>query len=308
MNLSDEISDNNVEVTPTGIPALDIALGRGGLPLGRIVEMYGPESSGKTTVAMHVVAEAQSLGMRCAYIDSEHAFDPVYAEALGIDTDSPPFSQPGSAEEAFNIAEALIATGEIGVLVFDSVAAMTPRAEIEGEYGESHVGLHARIMSQALRKLTGIVSNTNTLVIFINQLREKVGVIYGSPEVTPGGRALKFYSSVRLDIRRIETKTSKEEGSFANRVRVKVVKNKVAKPFTMCEFDINFGEGVNKLGSLLDVAIDNGFVTRSGSWYYYEGEQIGQGTANAVEWIAQHPEVRDDIQSRLLAKAEGGND
>jgi len=297
MHLNDEAIDHSVKVVPTGIISLDLALGVGGLPRGRIIEIYGPESSGKTTVAMHAVAEAQAMGLKCAYIDSEHAFDPVYADALGLDPSSLLFAQPDTLEEALEIAKTLVESGEVGMIVFDSVAAMTPRAEIEGDFGEAHVGLQARLMSQALRKITGIASKTETTLVFINQLRNKVGVIYGSPEVTSGGKALPFYASVRLDVRRKETNKDKAGDMISNRVNVKVVKNKVAPPFKIAEFNIVFGEGADKLNALINVASDMGIITRAGSWYSYLGEQLGQGPANVAVHLQEHPEVLDAIQS-----------
>lgn len=299
MHLNDSAVDRNVKVISTGILPLDLALGVGGFPQGRIVEIYGPESSGKTTIAMHVVAQAQEMGFNCAYIDSEHAFDPVYAEALGINTAELLFAQPDNAEEALEIADTLVQTGDIGVIVFDSVAAMVPRAEIEGEFGQAHVGLQARLMSQALRKLTGIASKSNTLIIFINQLRYKVGVIYGSPETTPGGNALKFYASVRLDIRRKETNKDKDGDSISNRVNVKVVKNKVAPPFKIAEFNIVFGEGADKIGSMINVAVEWDVVRRSGAWYSYEGEQIGQGLEKTVTYLKENPKTLEQIKEQL---------
>ena len=307
MHLDDNSVDRNITVIPSGILPLDVALGVGGLPQGRIVEIYGPESSGKTTIAMHVVAEAQSMGLKCAYIDSEHAFDPVYAEALGLNTSALLFAQPDNAEEALEIAETLVQTGDIGVIVFDSVAAMVPRAEVEGEFGEAHVGLQARLMSQALRKLTGIVSKTGTLVIFINQLRYKVGVIYGSPEVTSGGNALKFYASVRLDIRRKETNKDKAGDSVSNRVNVKVVKNKVAPPFKVAEFNIVFGEGADKMSSLINVATELGVVVRSGAWYSYQGEQIGQGIDKTVLYLKENQKMFEEIKTLTLQTIKTGD-
>ncbi|HKN38910.1 MAG TPA: recombinase RecA, partial [Acidimicrobiia bacterium] len=271
-----ERPDMEIEAISTGALALDIALGVGGLPRGRIVEVFGPESSGKSTLAMHVVAEAQRNGGICAYIDAEHAMDPVYAKAIGVNVDDLLISQPDTGEQALEIADMLIRSGALDVLVIDSVAALTPRAEIEGEMGDSHVGLQARLMSQALRKLTGTLSRTNTIAVFINQLREKIGVMWGSPETTPGGRALKFYSSVRLDIRRIESIKDGVE-VVGNRTRVKVVKNKCASPFKQAEFDITYGKGISREGSLLDVGVDLGLVKKSGAWFTYEGEQLGQG-------------------------------
>ncbi|MGH9157494.1 MAG: recombinase RecA [Acidimicrobiales bacterium] len=287
-----------VESIPTGAMALDLALGVGGLPRGRVVEIFGPESSGKSTLAMHVVAEAQRNGGICAYIDAEHAMDPVYAEAIGVNVDELLISQPDTGEQALEIADMLIRSGALDVLVIDSVAALTPRAEIEGEMGDSHVGLQARLMSQALRKITGTLSRSRTICIFINQLREKIGVIYGSPEVTPGGRALKFYSSVRLDIRRIE---SIKDGAevVGNRTRVKVVKNKVSSPFKQAEFDIGFGKGISREGSVIDVGVTIGIVKKSGAWYTYEGEQLGQGRENAKQFLIEHPEMMVELDDRI---------
>jgi recombination protein RecA len=278
--------------------SLDLALGVGGLPRGRIVEVFGPESSGKSTLALHVVAEAQRNGGVCAYIDAEHALDPVYAKAIGVDIDELLISQPDNGEQALEIAEMLIRSGAIDVLVIDSVAALTPRAEIEGEMGDSHVGLQARLMSQALRKLTATLNKSDTIALFINQLREKIGVIYGSPEVTPGGRALKFYASVRLDIRRVE---SIKDGAeiVGSRTRVKVVKNKCAPPFRSAEFDIMYGQGISREGSILDVAVDLGIVKKSGAWYTYEGEQLGQGRENAKQFLRQSPELVVEIDERI---------
>jgi recombination protein RecA len=287
-----------IEVVSTGALALDIALGVGGLPRGRIVEIYGPESSGKSTLAMHVVAEAQRNGGICAYVDAEHAMDPIYAAAIGVNVDDLLISQPDTGEQALEISDTLVRSGALDVLVIDSVAALTPRAEIEGEMGDSHVGLQARLMSQALRKMTASLSRSNTVAIFINQLREKIGVIYGSPETQPGGRALKFYSSVRLDIRRIE---SIKDGAevVGNRTRVKVVKNKCSAPFKQSEFDIMYGRGISREGSLLDVAVDLGFVKKSGAWFTYEGEQLGQGRENAKQFLTEHPEVMVEINEKI---------
>ncbi len=287
-----------VEAISTGAMALDIALGIGGLPRGRIVEIFGPESSGKSTLAMHVVAEAQRNGGICAYIDAEHAMDPVYAKAIGLDIDELLISQPDTGEQGLEIADMLIRSGAIDVIVIDSVAALTPRAEIEGEMGDSHVGLQARLMSQALRKLTGTLSKSRTIAVFINQLREKIGVVYGSPEVTPGGRALKFYSSIRLEIRRVE---SIKDGAeiVGNRTRVKVVKNKCAAPFRSAEFDIVYGKGISREGSILDVAVDLGVVKKSGAWYTYEGEQLGQGRENAKQFLRSTPEMLVELDQRV---------
>jgi recombination protein RecA len=291
-----------VEAIPTGALALDLALGVGGLPRGRVVEIFGPESSGKSTLAMHVVAEAQRNGGICAYIDAEHAMDPVYAKAIGVDIDQLLISQPDTGEQALEIADMLIRSGALDVVVIDSVAALTPRAEIEGEMGDSHVGLQARLMSQALRKLTSNLNKSNTIAVFINQLREKIGVMFGSPETTPGGRALKFYSSVRLDIRRIE---SIKDGTevVGNRTRVKVVKNKVAPPFRQAEFDIMYGKGISREGSLLDLSVDMGIVKKSGAWFTYEGEQLGQGRENAKAFLAENPEIMVEISDRVLQDA-----
>ncbi len=300
----------SIEAIPTGALSLDLALGIGGLPRGRIVEIYGPESSGKSTLAMHCVAEAQRNGGICAYIDAEHAMDPVYAKAIGVNTDDLLISQPDTGEQALEIADMLIRSGALDVLVIDSVAALTPRAEIEGEMGDSHVGLQARLMSQALRKLTATLNKSDTIAVFINQLREKIGVMYGSPEVTPGGRALKFYSSIRLDIRRIE---SIKEGSdmTGSRTRVKVVKNKCAPPFKTAEFDIMYGTGISREGSLLDVSVDLGFVKKSGAWFTYEGEQLGQGRENVKTFLRENPQLMAEIDDRVrqhLAADTGGKD
>ncbi|MGF1599033.1 MAG: recombinase RecA [Acidimicrobiales bacterium] len=294
-----ERSDMTVETVPTGALALDLALGVGGLPRGRVVEIFGPESSGKSTLAMHVVAEAQRNGGICAYIDAEHAMDPSYAAKIGVDVDELLISQPDTGEQALEIADILVRSGSIDVIVIDSVAALTPRAEIEGDMGDTHVGLQARLMSQALRKITGNLNRTSTICIFINQLREKIGVMFGSPETTPGGRALKFYSSVRLDIRRIE---SLKDGAevVGNRTRVKVVKNKVAPPFRQAEFDIMYGHGISREGSLLDIAVDHDIVKKSGAWYTYEGEQVGQGRENVKKFLAENPDLMMEIQDRVL--------
>src|ERR1700740_1383091 len=291
-----------IEAISTGSIALDLALGVGGLPRGRIVEIYGPESSGKSTLAMHVVAEAQRNGGICAYIDAEHAMDPVYARAIGVNIDDLLISQPDTGEQALEVADMLIRSGALDVVVIDSVAALTPRAEIEGEMGDTHVGLQARLMSQALRKLTATLNRSDTIAVFINQLREKIGVMYGSPETTPGGRALKFYSSVRLDIRRIESIKSGAE-VIGNRTRVKVVKNKVSPPFKQAEFDIMYGKGISREGSLIDVAVDLDIVKKSGAWYTYEGEQLGQGRENAKVFLRQSPELVVDLDERIRQAA-----
>jgi recombination protein RecA len=298
-----------IETVPTGALALDLALGVGGLPRGRVVEIFGPESSGKSTLAMHVVAEAQRNGGICAYVDAEHAMDPVYAKAIGVDIDQLLISQPDTGEQALEIADMLVRSGAIDVLVIDSVAALTPRAEIEGEMGDSHVGLQARLMSQALRKLTANLNRTKTIAIFINQLREKIGVMFGSPETTPGGRALKFYSSVRLDIRRIESIKDGAEIT-GSRTRVKVVKNKVAPPFRQAEFDIMYGKGISREGSLLDLAVDMAIVKKSGAWFTYDGEQMGQGRENAKSYLAENPEIMVEISDRVRKQAglDGGDE
>ena len=287
-----------IAAIPTGALALDIALGIGGLPRGRVVEVFGPESSGKSTLAMHVVAEAQRNGGICAYIDAEHAMDPVYAAAIGVNVDDLYISQPDTGEQALEIADMLIRSGALDVIVIDSVAALVPRAEIEGEMGDSHMGLQARLMSQALRKLTGNLNRSRTVCVFINQLREKIGVMFGSPETTPGGRALKFYSSVRLDIRRIESIKDGAEVT-GNRTRVKVVKNKVASPFKQAEFDIMYGKGISREGSLLDVGVDLGIVKKSGAWFTYEGEQLGQGRENAKQFLAENIEIMVEISEKV---------
>ncbi len=290
-----------VEVIPTGSIALDVALGIGGLPRGRIVEIYGPESSGKTTLTLHAIANVQKQGGIAAFIDAEHALDPEYARKLGVDIDELLVSQPDTGEQALEIADMLIRSGSIDLIVIDSVAALVPKAEIEGEMGDTHVGLQARLMSQALRKLTGGLNTTNTTMIFINQLREKIGVFFGSPETTAGGKALKFYASVRLDIRRIETLKDGAD-SVGNRTRVKVVKNKMAPPFKQAEFDILFGGGISREGSLIDFGVDHGIVKKSGSWYTYDGEQLGQGKENARSFLIKNEDVATDIESKIKAK------
>src|SRR5437588_8697071 len=300
MRLGDE-TRAPIEVIPTGSIALDVALGIGGLPRGRVVEIYGPESSGKTTLALHVVANAQKGGGIAAFIDAEHALDPEYAKALGVDTDALLVSQPDTGEQALEIADMLIRSGAIDILVIDSVAALVPRAEIEGEMGDSHVGLQARLMSQALRKITGALSTTGTTAIFINQLREKIGVFFGSPETTTGGKALKFYASVRLDVRRIETLKDGQD-AVGSRTRVKVVKNKVAPPFKQAEFDILYGQGISREGSLIDLGVDQGIVKKSGAWYTYETEQLGQGKENARNFLRENPDVANEIEKRIKEK------
>ena len=296
------LGDDNrppVQVIPTGSIALDVALGIGGLPRGRVIEVYGPESSGKTTVALHAVANAQKAGGNAAFIDAEHALDPVYARALGVDTDSLLVSQPDTGEQALEIADMLIRSGGIDIIVIDSVAALVPKAEIEGEMGDSHVGLQARLMSQALRKITGALSATGTTAIFINQLREKIGVFFGSPETTTGGKALKFYASVRIDVRRIET--LKEAGApVGNRTRAKVVKNKMAPPFKQAEFDIVYGKGISREGSIIDMGVEAGIVRKSGSWFTYGDDQLGQGKENVRQFLVDNPELANEIEQKIL--------
>jgi len=291
-----------VAAVSTGALPLDIALGVGGLPRGRVIEIFGPESSGKSTLAMHVVAEAQRNGGICAYVDAEHALDPVYARAIGVDVDNLLISQPDTGEQALEITDMLVRSGSLDVIVIDSVAALTPRAEIEGEMGDSHVGLQARLMSQALRKLTANLNKSNTILVFINQLREKIGVMFGSPETTTGGRALKFYSSVRLDIRRIESIKDGVE-VVGSRTRVKVVKNKVAPPFRQAEFDIMYGKGISREGAVLDMAVEMGIAKKSGAWFTYEGEQLGQGRENAKTFLVENPEVMVQIAERVRQQA-----
>ena len=311
MKLGDNTKYMNIEAVPTGSLSLDIALGIGGMPRGRIIEVYGPESSGKTTVALHVVAEVQKRGGIAGFIDAEHALDPVYAKNIGVDIDNLYISQPDSGEQALEITETMVRSGAIDVLIIDSVAALVPKAEIDGEMGDSHVGLHARLMSQALRKLTAVISKTNCVVIFINQLREKVGVMFGNPETTTGGRALKFYASVRMEVRRIETIKTGGEG-VGNRTRVKVVKNKVAPPFKEAEFDIMFGEGISREGDILDLAAKCDVVNKSGAWYAYLGEKIGQGRENAKAYLRENPDVMKEIEDQVrkiyLSKDEDNAD
>ncbi|MEE1007690.1 MAG: recombinase RecA [Agathobacter sp.] len=298
MKLGDNTANMNVEAIPTGSLSLDIALGLGGLPKGRVIEIYGPESSGKTTVALHCVAEAQKRGGIAGFIDAEHALDPVYAKAIGVDIDNLYISQPDCGEQALEITETMVRSGAVDIVVVDSVAALVPKAEIDGDMGDSHVGLQARLMSQALRKLTGVISKSNCIVIFINQLREKVGIMFGNPETTTGGRALKFYSSVRLDVRRVES--LKQAGEvIGNHVRVKIVKNKVAPPFREAEFDIMFGKGISKEGDILDLAANSGIITKSGAWYAYEGEKIGQGRENSKNYLRENPEFCDMIEAKV---------
>ena len=291
----------NVESIPTGALSLDVALGIGGIPKGRIIEIFGPESSGKTTLALHMIAECQKLGGEAAFIDAEHALDPVYAKHLGVDIDDLIVSQPDTGEQALEIVEALVRSGAIDIIVVDSVAALVPKAEIDGDMGDAHVGLQARLMSQALRKLAGVLNKSNTAIIFINQLREKVGIMFGNPETTPGGRALKFYSSVRLDIRKVEN--LKQDGEvFGNRARVKVVKNKVAPPFREAEFDIIYGKGISKSGNILDLAVSLDIVEKSGSWFSYDGTRIGQGRENAKKYFEDNPKIMAEVEKKVRAK------
>ena len=296
-----EFQAMNIEAIPTGALGLDIALGIGGVPRGRIIEIFGPESSGKTTLALHIIAEAQKLNGEAAFIDAEHALDPVYAKHLGVDIDNLIVSQPDTGEQALEITEALIRSGALDVIVVDSVAALVPKAEIDGDMGDSHIGLQARLMSQALRKLAGAINKSKTVLIFINQLREKVGIMFGNPETTPGGRALKFYSSVRLDIRKIEN--IKQDGEVVgNRARVKIVKNKVAPPFREAEFDIVYGKGISKEGNILDIGVNLDIVEKSGSWFGYNGERIGQGRENVKRYLRENPEVMQDIEEKIRNK------
>ena len=309
MKLGDSGANMNVETVPTGCLSLDIALGLGGVPKGRIIEVYGPESSGKTTVALHMVAEVQKAGGIAGFIDAEHALDPVYAKNIGVSIDVLYISQPDNGEQALEITETMVRSGAVDIVIVDSVAALVPKAEIDGDMGDSHVGLQARLMSQALRKLTAAISRSNCIVIFINQLREKVGVMFGSPETTTGGRALKFYSSIRMDVRRIET--LKQSGEFVgNRTRVKVVKNKIAPPFKEAEFDIMFGQGISREGDILDLAANINVVNKSGAWYAYEGDKIGQGRENAKTFLKEHPEMRDEIEQKVrdFYKLDGSED
>ena len=295
-----EFKAMEIEAIPTGALSLDMALGIGGVPRGRIIEIYGPESSGKTTLALHVVAEAQKMGGEAAFIDAEHALDPVYAKKLGVDIDNLIVSQPDTGEQALEITESLIRSGALDVIVVDSVAALVPKAEIDGDMGDSHMGLQARLMSQALRKLAGAINKTKTVLIFINQLREKIGVMFGNPETTTGGRALKFYASVRLDIRKIEN--IKQDGEVkGNRVRVKVIKNKVAPPFREAEFDIVYGEGISKAGNILDMAVNMDIIEKSGSWFSYDGNRIGQGRENVKKYLKENPEILADVEQKVRA-------
>ncbi len=300
MKLGESAKSMNVDAVPTGCLSLDLALGIGGLPKGRVIEVYGPESSGKTTVALHVVAEVQKMGGIAGFIDAEHALDPVYAKSIGVDVDNLYISQPDSGEQALEITETMVRSGAVDIVIVDSVAALVPKQEIDGDMGDSHVGLQARLMSQALRKLTSVISKTNCIVLFINQLREKVGVMFGNPETTTGGRALKFYSSVRLDVRRIES--LKQAGEVVgNHTRIKVVKNKVAPPFREAEFDIMFGQGISREGDLLDLAADCNVVNKSGAWYAYQGEKIGQGRENAKQYLKEHSDISNEIEEKVRA-------
>ena len=307
MKLGDPGAQVAVETVPTGSLSLDLALGLGGVPKGRIIEIYGPESSGKTTVALHMIAEVQKRGGIAGFIDAEHALDPVYAKNIGVDIDELYISQPDSGDQALEITETMVRSGAIDIIVVDSVAALVPRQEIEGDMGDSHVGLQARLMSQALRKLTPVISKSNCVVIFINQLREKVGVMFGNPETTTGGRALKFYASVRMDVRRVET--LKQSGEMVgNRVRVKIVKNKIAPPFKEAEFDIMFGKGISREGDILDLAANCGVVNKSGAWYAYNGDKIGQGRENAKTYLSEHPEVMEEVEKKVRAHYQIGDD
>jgi recombination protein RecA len=301
MRMGDAGASRDIEVIATGSLGLDLALGVGGLPRGRVVEIYGPEASGKTTLTLQVVAECQRAGGTAAFVDAEHALDPLYAEKLGVNVDDLLVSQPDTGEQALEITDLLVRSGAVDVIVVDSVAALTPKAEIEGEMGDSHVGLQARLMSQALRKLTGNIKRSNTIVIFINQIRMKIGVMFGSPETTTGGNALKFYSSVRLDIRRIGA-IKKGDEVIGNQTRVKVVKNKVAPPFKMAEFEILYGEGISREGEIIDIGVREGIVQKSGAWYSYDGDRIGQGKENSREFLLQHPDIRGEIESKIRAR------
>ena len=301
MKLGDQAGAMQVETVPTGSLSLDIALGAGGIPKGRIVEIYGPESSGKTTVALHMVAEVQKRGGIAGFIDAEHALDPLYARNIGVDIDNLYISQPDSGEQALEITETMVRSGAVDIVVVDSVAALVPKAEIDGEMGDSHVGLQARLMSQALRKLTSAVSKTHCIVIFINQLREKIGVMFGNPETTTGGRALKFYASIRMDVRRIETLKAGGE-QVGNRTRIKIVKNKIAPPFKQAEFDIMFGKGISKEGDILDLAVECDVINKSGAWFAYQGNKIGQGRENAKSFLAQNPEIMAEVENAVREK------
>lgn len=306
MKLGEAAAKMNIEIIPSGALALDIALGVGGVPRGRVIEIYGPESSGKTTVALHMIAEAQKLGGIAAFIDAEHALDPVYARKLGVDIDNLLISQPDNGEQALEIAEALVRSGAIDIIVIDSVAALVPRAEIEGEMGDSHVGLHARLMSQALRKLTGIISKSRTTTIFINQIREKVGIMFGNPETTTGGRALKFYASIRMEVRKGEAIKAGND-VIGNRTKIKVVKNKVAPPFKLAEFDIMYGVGISREGSLIDIGTNMEIIAKSGTWYSYAGTRLGQGKENAKEYLKDNPQTANEIESKIRQSLSTGD-
>ncbi len=303
MKLGDKSANMQIETVPTGALSLDLALGLGGVPKGRIVEVYGPESSGKTTVALHMVAEVQKAGGIAGFIDAEHALDPSYARNIGVDIDNLYISQPDNGEQALEITETMVRSGAVDILIVDSVAALVPKAEIDGDMGDSHVGLQARLMSQALRKLTAVISKSNCIVIFINQLREKVGVMFGNPETTTGGRALKFYSSIRMDVRRIETLKQNGE-AIGNRTRVRIVKNKIAPPFKEAEFDIMYGEGISRTGDVLDLAASEGVVSKSGAWYAYEGNKIGQGRENAKNYLKENPDIFEEIEKKVRERFE----
>ena len=307
MRLGDEAGSTEIDVIPTGCLSLDIALGIGGLPRGRIIEIYGPESSGKTTVALHAIAEAQKMGGVAAFIDAEHALDPVYAKKLGVKLDDLYVSQPDTGEQALDICDALVRSSAVDIIVIDSVAALTPKAEIEGDMGDSHVGLQARLMSQALRKLTGIVNKSNTCVIFINQLREKVGVMFGNPETTTGGKALKFYASMRLDIRRTDT-LKDADGAVGNRTKAKIVKNKLAPPFKQAEFDIVFGEGISQEGCIIDLGVQFGIIGKSGAWFSYNGEKVAQGKEKMRLFLKDNPELMKEMEEKIRAAAKGATD
>ena len=302
MRLGEASAKMNIEVIPTGALSLDIALGVGGIPRGRVIEIYGPESSGKTTVALHMIAEAQKMGGYAAFIDAEHALDPEYARKLGVDVDNLLISQPDNGEQALEIADALVRSGAIDIIVIDSVAALVPRAEIEGEMGDSHVGLQARLMSQALRKLTGLIAKSKCATVFINQIREKVGVMFGNPETTTGGRALKFYSTIRIDVRRVDTLKNGND-MIGSRTRVKIVKNKIAPPFKQAEFDIMYGEGISKVGELIDLGVKAGIVEKAGAWFSYNGEKLGQGRENAKQVLRDNPNLADEIEKKIREAA-----
>lgn len=307
MKLGDESANRNIDTISTGSLSLDVATGVSGVPKGRVIEIFGPESSGKTTLTLHIVAEAQKVGGKAAFIDAEHALDPIYARNLGVNIDELLVSQPDTGEQALEICDMLASSGAIDVIVIDSVAALVPKAEIQGDMGDSHVGLQARLMSQALRKLTGTVNRTNTCVIFINQLREKVGIMFGNPEVTTGGRALKFYSSMRFDVRKVET-IKQGDQMLGNRTRVKIVKNKVAPPFKKAEFDIMYGKGISLSGDVLDCAVEHGIVKKSGSWFSYNGDRIGQGRENVKNWLEENPEILEEIRLKVLDMLKGSEE